>query len=200
MVQAPLGSVGRRTRGLWGPLGIGLFLLILGGAALFGHVRANYAPDLTRYAAAIERSAAEFGVDPNLVRGLMAAESSGDPDAVSHAGAMGLLQLMPATAKEEAERLRIRPFTPARLHEPELNIRLGTSYLSRLLARFGGEEAFALAAYNAGATRVRRWQAAAPGLSPQEVIRTQGYEETATHMERVLHFRELYRVRYPNVR
>jgi soluble lytic murein transglycosylase len=184
-----------------GPLvAVGAFVLIFVLAATFARERARRVPDLSRWTQMIEASADEFEVDPNLVRGLMAAESGGDPDARSPAGAVGLLQLMPATAREQAERLGLKDYREGRLPEPALNIRLGTSYLARLLRRFEGEEAFALASYNAGATPVRRWRERAPDLSARAVILREGYEETRTHMERVFLYRDEYRRLYPSVR
>jgi len=154
------------------------------------------APDLTRFDEIIEASAREFDVDANLLRGLVAVESGGDPAAVSRAGAIGLMQLMPATAKEQAERLRIGNYSETRLREPALNVRLGSYYLARLLKRFEGEVPFALAAYNAGPTRVRRWRARAPEAEALEVIESEGFDETRAHLKRALRFREAYRLRY----
>jgi len=176
-------------------------LLLLGvgavaAAAAWGYRAMTGLPDLQRWDAAVDAAAREFAVDANLLRGLIAAESSGDPDAVSRAGAIGLMQLMPATAREEAERLRIEDYADERLTDGALNVRLGAAYLARLLKRYGGEEPYALAAYNAGPTRVSRWRTAAPGLAPREVIAREGFEETRAHMERVLRFRDAYRARY----
>ena len=173
------------------------FVGIFCAASYYARERARAAPDLSRWDAAIESSAREFGVDANLLRGLMAAESGGDPVALSRAGAVGLMQLMPATAEEEAQRLRIKDYAESRLKEPALNIRLGASYLSRQLKRFDGEEAFALASYNAGGTRVHRWRGRAPDLSAREVILREGFKETREHMERTFHFRDEYARLYP---
>ena len=185
---------GSRTRVAVGVALLGLALSVAAGAYL-GRARGRAAPDLTRWGALIDTSAREFDLDAHLLRGLVAVESSGEPGAVSPAGAVGLLQLMPATAREQAERLRVEDFSEDRLTEPALNVRLGASYLARLLARFDGEEAFALAAYNAGATRVKRWRERAPDASAREVIRREGFAETRGHVERVLRFREIYRKR-----
>jgi soluble lytic murein transglycosylase len=149
-------------------------------------------PDLSRWSAPIEAAAAEFGVDPALLSALVAAESGGRPDAVSRAGARGLLQLMPGTAREQAERLGMAG-DEAAWTEPRANLRLGAAYLASLLRRFGGEEAFALAAYNAGPTPVLRWRERAPHLSALEVILEEGYEETRTHVLKVLAWRDAYR-------
>ena len=178
----------------------GALLLLCAGAAAaaatWGYRTLTALPDLRRWDAAVEAAAREFGVDANLLRGLMAAESGGDPEALSRAGAIGLLQLMPATAREEADRLRVVDYAPERLTEGALNVRLGASYLARLLKRYEGAEPFAIAAYNAGPSRVNRWRAAAPNATPREVIEREGFAETRTHVERVLRYRDAYRERH----
>jgi soluble lytic murein transglycosylase len=178
----------RRSRG------VALAALIVAAFAGFalGRQRASAPPALADLDVQIEAAASEFGLDPHLLRALVAVESGGDPAAVSRAGAVGLAQLMPATAKEQAQRLRIPDYAEARLVEPVLNLRLGASYLARLLRRFEGEEAFALAAYNAGPTRVLRWREKAPDVSARTVIEREGFEETRTHLRRVLRYRDVY--------
>lgn len=154
---------------------------------------ARAAPDLSRFASEIERAAGAAGVEADLLRGLVAAESGGDPRATSRVGALGLAQLMPATAEEERRRLGLP--APLDLFDPALNLRLGASYLAHMLALFSGEEAFAVAAYNAGPGPVRRWRLRAPDAPAAEVIRREGYAETRRHVERVLRFRDVYRAR-----
>jgi soluble lytic murein transglycosylase-like protein len=149
-------------------------------------------PDLSRVDALVTRAAREFGLDPDLLRGLVAAESGGDPRARSGPGAVGLVQVMPATARERAQALGL---DPARidLTDPETNLRLGASHLARLLELLGGEPAFALAAYNAGRTPVVRWRLRAPDADAREVVRREAYPETRHHVARVLSFRDAYR-------
>jgi len=107
----------------------------------------------------------EHGVDPKLVDALVRVESSYDPNAVSRRGAMGLMQLMPATAK----RLGVDdPF------DPEKNIRGGVREFSRLLDQYSGNLQFALAAYNAGEGAVARYR----GVPP--------YAETRDYVSRIL--------------
>jgi soluble lytic murein transglycosylase len=131
-------------------------------------------------------------VDPSLLRGLAAAESGGDPRARSRAGAVGLLQVLPSTAAEQARRLGLDP-ARVDLEDPATNLRLGAAYLGWLLAQFGGDERFALAAYNAGPENVRRWRLRAPDADSEGVVRREGFPETRAHGARVLRFREAYR-------
>jgi soluble lytic murein transglycosylase len=157
-----------------------------------GSILRRAPPDLSAFDAAIERAARESGVDPNLVRALCAAESGGNPRARSDKDARGLLQLTPGTAVEEAKRIGAPTPSASDLFEPAVNVRLGTSYLARLLKQFDGEEAFAIAAYNAGPTPVKRWRARAPDVDALNAILREGYAQTRNHVTRVLRFRDEY--------
>jgi len=96
------------------------------------------------------------GVDPLMVAAIVAHESSFANRAVSRAGAVGLMQLRPFVARDVARRRGIEWAGHQALREPELNVRLGILYYQELLDRFDGDAELALAAYNAGPTRVRR--------------------------------------------
>jgi hypothetical protein len=105
------------------------------------------------FAAIIQEAARTYGVDADLVRAVIQTESNFDPQAKSHAGAQGLMQLMPQLVKE----LGIRnPF------DPRENIFGGTKYLSRLLDRHDGDVALALASFNAGPRNVARYKGIPP--------------------------------------
>ena len=110
------------------------------------------------YAADIRFAAAESGVDPHLIAGVMYAESSGRKDVVSSAGALGLMQLSHDSAKDAARKLDLpEPTREALLEDASLNIRLGARHLAWLLEYEGPDLERVLAAYNAGRTKVRRW-------------------------------------------
>jgi soluble lytic murein transglycosylase len=100
-------------------------------------------------------AAASASVDPLLVVAVMREESGFVPDARSHAGAVGLMQLMPETARWMAAKAK-RP--EGELHDPEYNIRLGAEYLGYLHRQFGGDTNKVLAAYNGGEGNVKRWK------------------------------------------
>ena len=131
-----------------------------------------------RYAPIAERMAHEFDVDPNLVLAVIGAESAGRPRARSRRGAIGLMQVMPATAAQLARELDMPPLTEKDLEDPETNVRLGTYYLSKLDKRFEGDRMLALAGYNAGPARVGEWQREHPQLSGHALIEKAAYAET----------------------
>jgi len=112
----------------------------------------------------IDEAAARHGIPPNFVRSVAKAESGMRTDAVSRAGAIGVMQLMPTTAAA----LNADP------NNPEQNIEAGTRYLRDLLLKYDGDAVKALAAYNAGPGAVDRYQ----GVPP--------YLETVTYVDRVI--------------
>jgi soluble lytic murein transglycosylase-like protein len=119
-----------------------------GGPLAFAR-RYRISPDLAR---TIHRVAEETGIDPDLAFRLVRAESNFNPRARSRAGALGLTQLMPATARW----LDPQMTTPARIMEPERNLRVGLRYLRQLIDRYDGDLRLALLAYNRGHGTVDR--------------------------------------------
>ncbi|MCI0670030.1 MAG: transglycosylase SLT domain-containing protein [Myxococcaceae bacterium] len=136
------------------------------------------------------------GVDPDLLQALMREESALDPKALSWAGAMGLTQLMPVTARGVASQLKLRRLGTEDLLQPELNIRLGSWYLGSLLRRFAGEKAFALASYNAGAGAVKRWRAESPEQPLDAWVEEIPIAETRGYVKRVLRSYNTYQLLY----
>jgi hypothetical protein len=108
-------------------------------------------------------AAAEHGVPLDLVLGVIQIESSFRPQARSHAGAAGLMQLMPRTAASLARRLGLDRY---RIDDPEFNVSAGTLYLALLLEQFDDDVRLALASYNTGPARVMRWRRAGRDLAP----------------------------------
>jgi hypothetical protein len=133
-----------------------------------GHLRRH--PGLLKYEALLQRAADELMLDPALLKAVVAAESGFDAQAVSPEGAIGLMQVMPATT----ERFGLAPGPGAslvqRLMDPETNVRLSARYLAELSQMFRGESALVIAAYNAGEGAVRRYGHAVPPYDE-----TQGY-------------------------
>jgi soluble lytic murein transglycosylase len=136
--------------------------------------------------------------EPALLLAVARQESQFDPRAVSPAGARGLMQLMPATARAVARELAIAYRPEALLAEPAFNLRLGAHYLGRQLERFG-EPALALAAYNAGPGRVEAWLAQYGDPRGRgrhalvDWIERIPFRETRNYVQRVLEGAEVYR-------
>jgi len=129
-------------------------------------------------------TAAQVGVDPALKYGLIRQESRFILDARSHVGASGLMQVMPATARYTARRIGM-PFEPRMLNDRDVNLRLGASYLKIVLDDFGGQQALAAAAYNAGPGRPRRWREGGP-WDAAAWAETVPFSETRDYVKKVL--------------
>lgn len=129
-----------------------------------------------------------------LIYALIRAESGFSPAIKSHAGAIGLMQLMPDTAKATAREKG--EFNPQRLTAPEFNIRLGTKHLRDLLKGYDGDTVYAIAAYNAGASAVERWRKNFKGLKKDEFIENIPYQETRDYVKKVYASAATYRQLY----
>lgn len=112
--------------------------------------------------------------------------------AQSHVGAMGLMQLMPATAKETAQRYGIPMATPRSAVNPNINIQLGAAYLSQVLGQFDGNRVLASAAYNAGPGRVRQWLRDAKHLPYDVWVESIPFDETRLYVQNVLTYSVIY--------
>jgi soluble lytic murein transglycosylase len=133
-----------------------------------------------------------LGLDPAWVLAIARQESAFFADARSPAGALGLMQVMPATGRQIARWLDLRLSSDRQLLDPELSLRFGGTYLRHLLDRWQGHPLLATAAYNAGASRAERWRptgAAMPGDLWVELV---PFRETRGYLRRVLAYTVIY--------
>jgi len=138
------------------------------------------------YKPLFEKSASQARISSTWAYGIARSESLFMRDVRSNAGAVGLMQLMPATGREVAQELRLPYSGLVTLTNPESNIRLGTSYLGQMAERYGGNQVLATAAYNAGPHRVDRWLPDSGALDARVWIENIPYNETRKYVKRVL--------------
>jgi soluble lytic murein transglycosylase len=147
------------------------------------------------YAEQFSRHSAANGLSDALVLSLAKAESSFRADVKSHAGAIGLMQMMPATARMTAG-VKAKNFNPLMLTNPEYNIRLGTKHLRELLNQYHQDTVYTLAAYNAGAGAVNRWRKSFGELPRDEFIENIPYQETRDYVKKIVAYMGVYRALY----
>ena len=141
-----------------------------------------------RYESIVRGHAGHYRLDPALLAAVIYQESKFNSDVRSSSGAIGLMQLLPDTAKGIAIHTGGNRFRVQDLYNPEINIRYGAWYLRHLLDKYGDERT-ALAAYNAGQENVDRWRAAHSGIV---------FGETRHYVARVEELKKLYRRGYPS--
>ncbi|HWR16754.1 MAG TPA: transglycosylase SLT domain-containing protein [Terriglobales bacterium] len=145
--------------------------------------------DLKRYSEANE-------LDPYLVASLIRQESEFNPGAISRANALGLMQVLPDTGRQLAKETKLRGFQPALLLTPHTNMQLGTRYFKHLLEKFNGTPEYALAAYNAGSTRVESWLADGTYRDPQEFVESIPFTETREYVQAIMRNASVYKKLY----
>ncbi|MBM3676296.1 MAG: lytic transglycosylase domain-containing protein [Actinobacteria bacterium] len=141
-----------------------------------------------RYEAIVRAHAGNYGLDPELLAAVIYAESRFDPEAESAAGAIGLMQLLPDTARGIATRTGGKGFVVRDLFDPEINVRYGSWYLRSLLQKYD-DERLALAAYHAGQGNVDAWLGRGIGVQ---------FPETRAYVDTVLRAERVYRDTYPD--
>ncbi len=150
-----------------------------------------------RFLASVARQAAVHDLSPYLILSLIRQESVFNPRAVSRVGARGLMQLMPATARSVARQTGIKRLRLRQLFDPQTNITLGTHYFAAQLRHFDNNPVFALAAYNAGPHRIRKWRQRWPTLPMDEFIEHIPFKETRLYVKLILRnlfiYESLYR-------
>jgi soluble lytic murein transglycosylase len=139
-----------------------------------------------RYEQIVRGHARHYQLDPALLAAVIYQESKFKADARSTSGAIGLMQLLPATAQGIAVHTGGSRFTTADLYNPEINVRYGAWYLRHLLQKYGDERT-ALAAYNAGQDNVDHWRADGGGIR---------FRETRAYVKRVEELKGIYRRAY----
>jgi soluble lytic murein transglycosylase len=139
-----------------------------------------------RYEQIVRGHAHNYHLDPALLAAVIYQESKFKADAQSSSGAIGLMQLLPATAEGIAVHTGGTQFQTSDLYDPELNVRYGSWYLRHLLEKYDDEET-ALAAYNAGQDNVDRWRASGSGIQ---------FAETRAYVKRVEELKKIYRRAY----
>jgi soluble lytic murein transglycosylase len=180
----------RRRRAAWGGIAVlaGLVLAFLIANGTFDHAIRELTLPL-RHEDVIRQQAAEKDVDAALIAAVIYAESKFQ-DQESSAGARGLMQITPDAADTIAKNSEATSFELEDLGDPEINIRYGTFLLRELLDRYDGDEAAALAAYNAGPGNADKWGGA--DLTVEEIP----FPETRAYVEEVLEKRDEYRRKY----
>lgn len=143
----------------------------------------------------IEREARKFDIDPYLLAALIRQESSFETTATSRAGARGFMQLMPATARDVARRLRV-PWNETTFGVADANVHIGAAHFAGLLRQFDGNIVAALAAYNAGGSRARRWLRYPEASDPAFFVEGIPFVETRGYVRTVVRNHALYRALY----
>jgi soluble lytic murein transglycosylase len=146
------------------------------------------------YEAALRREAARNDFDPMIAAGLIRQESTFQADAVSHANAIGLMQVLPKTGRLLAKQLKVR-YVKTKLFEPDYNLQLGMLYIAGLLRATGAPE-YALAAFNAGEDRIAAWRAERHYEEIPELVESIPFTETRDYVQIVLRNAEVYRMIY----
>jgi soluble lytic murein transglycosylase len=145
----------------------------------------DHSEDVVRYAGANR-------LDPGHVFAVIRTESAFNKDARSGAGAMGLMQLMPATGLSTARKYRIPLASTKSLYEPEQNIRIGTAYLKQVMEQFDDNVVLASAAYNAGPHRVNRWLPDEEEQDAGSWVAAIPFDETRKYVQRILAYAAIY--------
>ena len=143
------------------------------------------------YRDVIESNAAEYGIDPSWVYGVVRQESAFVVDARSQAGALGLMQLMPATGRLAGRKINMRIRSNQALLNIENNLRLGASYLKEVLGRNNGNQVLATAAYNAGPNRVSVWMPDKT-MDADIWVETIPFSETRDYVKNVMSYTAVY--------
>jgi len=145
---------------------------------------------------AIYKYSKRYNIDPFFVASMIREESKYNRTIISHAGARGLMQIMPATGKYLARQMNIRRFNTSMLFIPDVNIQIGTRYMRDLMKQFDNNHAFVAGAYNGGPGRMTRWMKELDGSDLDEFIEDIPIDETRWHIKKVLDSYYIYKELY----
>jgi soluble lytic murein transglycosylase len=149
-----------------------------------------------KYKAAVLKYSTEYKIDPYIVYSIIKAESNFKPDAKSNKGAAGLMQITPQTGKYIASLLEVKNFNQEMLYSPDVNIKYGCFYLSKLFKDFNGDLDAVLAAYNGGEGNVRKWlkedEAGRKFIKVEELP----FAETRNYVQKVKRNHKIYKYLY----
>jgi len=140
----------------------------------------------------------QAGIDPYFALAIMREESHFDSKALSSSNAMGLMQLMPATAKEVAKRIKIELEKKEYIFEPKINIKLGIFYLGKLAKRFQSELIYTAGGYNAGPHNMKKWINRWNGMPLDNFVEKIPFNETKNYVKRVYRSYKIYKQIYNN--
>ncbi|ALG69131.1 transglycosylase SLT domain-containing protein [Beggiatoa leptomitoformis] len=146
----------------------------------------------TPYYDVVTRYAAEQNLNPAWVYAIIRQESAFNQQARSSANALGLMQLLPATAQEQAKRLGVTLNNQADIYQPELNVQLGTGYLQHLLNKLDNNLILVTASYNAGLSRARKWTEKYGCLPPDIWIELIPFKETRSYVENIMSYTPIF--------
>ncbi|HBJ47893.1 MAG TPA: transglycosylase, partial [Deltaproteobacteria bacterium] len=148
------------------------------------------------YWSQLKNFANQAGIDPYFALAIMREESHFDPQALSSSKAIGLMQLMPATAKAVAKRKKIKLTGKAEIFDPELNTQLGTLYLGRLSNQFKSELIYTAGSYNAGPQNMSKWINRWNGKSLDAFVEQIPFKEPRNYVKRDSRSYKLYKQIY----
>jgi len=138
------------------------------------------------YIATVRNESARHSIPMPWIFGIMRQESLFVRNIRSSAGAIGLLQLLPSTARAEANRQKLKTPTGRDLQQPSLNVKLGTGYLKSLLKRNDGNLIYSLGGYNGGPRNVLKWRKSSPAATAQQWVETIPFRETRRYVKKIL--------------
>lgn len=144
----------------------------------------------------LRKFSVQNGLDPFLVASLIRQESEFNAGALSHANAVGLMQLLPKTGKTVAKQVKLKGYKAPQLFTPAVNLELGTRYFKDMVDKYDGQFEYALAAYNAGTDRVADWLGEGHYRDPQEFVESIPFTETREYVQAILRNANVYKQLY----